>query len=120
MTDTIGIKDIQEVVITKNQSTGFEKELKVKWSFKENEELVSFFKHTSKEDKDIKVIRFKLINTSNERQVVAFKIYKSENQIPADVVYEHRLVLEANDEINQIEFGKLNALLKKESIFIGF
>lgn len=118
--ESIVVKPIQEIVIVKNKPNPFEKKLNIKWSLKENEELVSFIKNDRNRDESIRSIRFKLVNISNHRQSIIFKMYDNRADLPHQLVYEKNIILEPKEEVNQILFHQDNFLLKKEGVFVGF
>lgn len=119
-TDTLRVMDIPEVTITRNQTSSFEKKLKVKWLLKEDEELVTYISNIKNIDYPINNINFRIVNLSGSINNIIFKIYSSINDLPGKEIFVQNIIVKPGEEINKLSFTGDNALMRKEGVFIGF
>lgn len=118
--DSTRVYEIQEVIITKNKTSKVEKNLKVKWMLKENEELVTFVNNESKTNRNLKVIIFRVANLSSSKNTITLKIYSNKAGMPNNEIYSQEISVLPKDEINKVSFKSENNYLFKEGVFIGF
>lgn len=118
--DSTRVYEIQEVIITKNETSKTEKTLKVKWMLKENEEFVTFVNNESKTNRNLKDVIFRIANLSLTKNKIIFIIYSNKDGMPDKEIYSQEISLLPKDEINKVSFKSENNYLLKDGVFIGF
>lgn len=118
--DSIKITSIEDVIIKKEKSSKLEKNLKIKWSFNNNEQFVSLVKSEKPSDLSLKQISFKLANNTSFSVPIKLIIYENINNRPGKEIYSEPITLDSDIDILKISFKNKNNFYRKEGFFIGF
>lgn len=118
--DSTKVTAIQEIIIKKEKSSSLEKNIKIKWSFNNNEQFLSLVKSEKSSDLSLKQISFKLANNTTFSVPIKLVIYENINNRPGKEIYSEPLILDSDIDILKINFKNKNNFYRKEGIFIGF